>query len=145
MPDKVSVNDSVASVTLIDGDPVPLMLEGDTVTVELVNRYVEVATDGPLEEGQPLIRDDDVLDRAVDEVVLVGASEMVTVMTVPFTTLVIPWSDVVVPAGKVTTDVKVKVEYEGVATKEPEDDELSEAVEPDEPTEEVTLDPNEVG
>lgn len=82
------------------------------------------------------------LDKAVDEVVLVGASEMVTVMTVPFTTLVIPWSDVVVPAGKVTTDVKVSVPFEGVATKE--DDELSEAVEPDEPVEEVTLDPNEV-
>lgn len=84
------------------------------------------------------------LDRAVDEVVLVGASEMVTVMTVPFTTLVTPWSDVVVPAGEVTTDVKVSVPFEGVATKEPEDDELSEAVEPDEPMVEVTLDPNEV-
>lgn len=77
------------------------------------------------------------LDRAVDKVVLVGASEMVTVMTVPFTTLVIPWSDVVVPAGKVTTDVKVSVPFE-------EDDELSEAVETDERLEEVTLDPNEV-
>lgn len=77
------------------------------------------------------------LDRAVDKVVLVDASEMVTVMTVPFTTLVIPWSDVVVPAGKVTTDVKVSVPFE-------EDDELSEAVETDERLEEVTLDPNEV-
>lgn len=81
------------------------------------------------------------MDKAADEVVLVGASEMVTVMTVPFTTLVIPWSDVVVPAGKVTTDVNVSVPF---VTKEPEDDELSEAVEPDEPVEEVTLDSNEV-
>lgn len=84
------------------------------------------------------------LDKDVDEVVLVGTSEMVTVMTVPFTRLVIPWPDVVVPAGKVTTDVKVSVEFEGVATKELEDDELSEAVETDEPIKEVTLDPNEV-
>lgn len=93
----------------VDRYPVPLPPEGATVTVttdEFVNRYVEVATDGPLE--------DDVLDRATGEVVVVlaaaAASEVVMIMTVPFTTLVIPWPDAVVPVGLViVTDVSVRL------------------------------------
>lgn len=117
VPDRVIVNDSVPLVTPVEGDPVPPALDGPTVTVatdELVNRYVEVATDGPLEEDQPLMREDELLDKAVDEVVPVCASEMVVTMTVPFTTLVTLWADAVVPAGEVTADVRVSVTFVGV-------------------------------
>lgn len=77
-----------------------------------------MAADGTLEEDQPLIREDELLDRAVDEVVPVCASEVVTTMTVPFTTLVTPWADAVVPAGEVTADVRVRVTFVGVPDRE---------------------------
>ena len=41
VPDRVRVKDSVPSATSVEGDPVPLALEGPTVMVatdELVNR-----------------------------------------------------------------------------------------------------------
>lgn len=45
----------------------------------------------------------------IDEVVLAADSETVITMTVPFTMLVIPWPDAVVPVGLVITDVKVRL------------------------------------
>lgn len=84
------------------------------------------------------------LDRAVDEVVPVSAPELVITMTVPFTTLVIPWPDAVVLAGEVTTDVGVSVTFVGVPAKELGDTVLSEADEPDAPTEEVAFELKEV-
>ena len=85
------------------------------------------------------------MDRAVDEVVPVCAAEMVTTMTVPFTTLVTPWADVVVPAGEVTADVRVRVTFVGVPDSEL-DTAVSEADEADEgeaPVEEVAFQPRE--
>lgn len=44
----------------------------------------------------------------IDEVVLAADSDTVTTMTVPFTVLVIPWPDAVVPVDLVITEVRVR-------------------------------------
>lgn len=114
VPDRVRFGNKVASVVLIDEIPVPLPLDDPTVTVttdEFVNRYVEVATDELFDDDHPLTREDEMFDKVpveTDEVVLAADSETVITMTVPFTVLVTPRPDVVVPVGPVITDVRVR-------------------------------------
>lgn len=114
VPDRVRFGNKVASVVLIDEISVPLSLDDPTVTVttdEFVNRYVEVATDGLLDDDHPLIRDDVMFDKVpveTDEVVPAADSETVITMTVPFTVLVTPGPDAVVPVGLVITDDRVR-------------------------------------
>lgn len=79
-----------------------------------------------------LIREDEVFDKVpveIDEVVLATASETVIMMIVPFTALVIPWPDAVVPVGVVITEVRVR--FVPVAAGELGDDNVSEADEPE--------------
>lgn len=114
VPDRVRFGNSVTSVVLIDEIPVSLPLGGPTVMVitdEFVNRYVEVATDGLLDDDHPLIREDEMFDKVpveIDEVALAADPETVITMTVPFTVLVTPWPDAVVPVDMVTTEVRVR-------------------------------------
>lgn len=71
----------------------------------------------------------------IDEVVLVAASETVIMMTVPLTVLVTPWSDAVVPVGLVITEIRVR--FVPVAAEELEDNNVSEADEPEAPVDKV--------
>jgi hypothetical protein len=71
-----------------------------------------------------------VFDKVTDEigeVVLAAASEVVIMMTVPFTVLVIPWPDTVVLVGLVITEVRVKVTFVAVPAEELGDAAVSEA------------------